>query len=105
MSRSRAKKCSVNGCRNNAHSRGYCGCHYGRIWRGRPVEGPAYQQAAPASFNLQSLERQLADAHRSHDLVVGLEGKMRWRRKIQELEQILGRDQQAKCSHSVAAGA
>jgi hypothetical protein len=102
MLKPQVKRCSVHGCPNNAHSRGYCGRHYGRIWRGRPVDGPAYQQSAPSSFNLQSLERQLADARRSHDLVVGLEGKMRWRHRIQELEQILGCDQQQ--SLSVAAG-
>jgi len=104
MLKPQVKKCSIHGCPNNAHSRGYCGRHYGRIWRGRSVDGPSYQREAPSSFNLQSLERQLADARRSHDLVVGVEGKMRWRRKIQELEQILGCDQQAARALSVAAG-
>ena len=48
----------------------------------------------PSSFNLQSIERQLSDARRNHDLVVGLEGKMRWRREIVELEGMLREAQQ-----------
>jgi len=104
MLKPQVKKCSIHGCPNNAHSRGYCGRHYGRIWRGKPVSGPCQQEAPSSNFNLQSLERQLADARRSHDLVVGLEGKMRWRRRIQELEQILSEKQQAPLILSVAAG-
>lgn len=90
MRKPRAVKCSVQGCQRDAHARGYCYCHYGRAWRGKSLDGPVCRQEAPSSFNVQSLERQLADARRNHDLVVGIEGKMRWRHTIQDLEQRLG---------------
>jgi hypothetical protein len=99
-------RCSIKGCPNDAHARGFCRCHYGRLWRGKPLCGAQARQEAPSSFNLQSLERQLADARRNHDLVIGLEGKMRWRHMIQELEQALSvaRISLAKQHISVAAG-
>jgi hypothetical protein len=104
MQRAHVRRCSVQGCRSNAHALGYCRCHYGRIWRGKPLCGPACKQDAPPSFNLQSLERQLADARRNHDLVVGIEGKMRWRHTIQNLEQVLNQNLNRNLHASVAAG-
>ncbi len=87
--RSQVRKCSVQGCPSEAHARGYCRRHYGRIWRGKPLCGPTGKQEAPSSFNLQSLERQLDEARRNHDLVVGFEGRVRWMRIIHDLEQSL----------------
>jgi hypothetical protein len=84
-------RCSQPGCPDPVHAKGLCRKHYGRQWRGRPLEegNDVRAKRAVAGFNLESIERQLSEARHNYNIVVGFEGRKRWREKISELEKVI----------------
>ncbi len=84
--------CRVPGCGNKSHAKGYCRKHYGQIWRrGKIVteEGAAEDlQDGPRdeTDRMRALERELRRAEMMYSHVVGFEGRLKWRREIDEVK-------------------
>lgn len=89
-------RCSVAGCTEPAHARGYCRKHYSRYWRKKPLVTPD-PLVAPTTANtehridVRALQRQLESSRHSYDLAVGLEARMRWGREVRKLQTTLNR--------------
>lgn len=88
--------CSIAGCTEPAHARGYCRKHYGRYWRKKPLVPPDPLATPPPAatdprIDVKALQRQLESSRHSYDLSVGLEARMRWGRKVRELQATLNR--------------
>jgi hypothetical protein len=61
------KHCSVSGCQNPHHARGYCKSHYGQLRRRGRIEEPAAGGEGPAvPFNK---ERRLAEIMKRHEIL------------------------------------
>jgi hypothetical protein len=86
------KVCSVEGCDNKAHARGYCRKHYGQIWRKGKITSDAEGGAAVSRKSrdelerLKALERELRRAENMYDMVVGFEGRLKWRRELEAVK-------------------
>jgi hypothetical protein len=90
---SRNTICRVPGCGNKSHAKGYCRKHYGQIWRrgkivteagadGDEIEtGPRDE-----TDRMRALERELRRAEMMYSHVVGFEGRLKWRREIDEVK-------------------
>ncbi|MCX7804654.1 MAG: hypothetical protein N3A38_05630 [Planctomycetota bacterium] len=104
---SRNLRCIVEGCGNPAHAKGYCRKHYGQIWRrGEIYRGPGTQSNMVESGirrddreRLRALERELKKAQHMYEVVVGFEGRLKWRREmeavlaeIRKIEEAAGRE-------------
>ena len=86
-------RCIVEQCPNNAHAKGYCRKHYGQIWRrGMIYESPRREsewaceelsRRDEREEKMASLERELRKAQQMYDVVVGFEGRMKWRKVIE----------------------
>ena len=86
-------RCIVENCPNNAHAKGYCRKHYGQIWRrGMIYESPRREsewaceelsRRDEREEKMASLERELRKAQQMYDVVVGFEGRMKWRKVIE----------------------
>lgn len=77
----------VEGCSAPIHAKGYCRRHYGQVWRRGEVAAPPVEQEAPRSVRadmerLRALERELKKAEHMYQVVVGYEGRVRWRREM-----------------------
>jgi len=97
-----AGKCMVEGCQAPVHARGYCRRHYGQIWRKGEVSLPPLESLGGSRSpradmeRLRALERELKKAERMYQVVVGCEGRVKWRREmdavrsaIQKLEKLV----------------
>ena len=86
------KICSVDECEVETHARGYCRKHYGQIWRkGRITDADAksahsQKYRGDARERLKSLVRELERAESMYDMVIGLEGRLKWHRKMEEVK-------------------
>ena len=85
--------CIVEGCPNPSHAKGYCRRHYGQIWRRGTIynDTPKDQTTAPESGmrrddRLKALERELKKAQQMYDVVVGFQGRIKWRREIEAVQ-------------------
>jgi hypothetical protein len=85
--------CIVEGCPNPAHAKGYCRRHYGQIWRRGMIynDTPREKTTAPESGmrrddRLKALERELKKAQQMYDVVVGFQGRIKWRREIEAVQ-------------------
>ena len=85
-------KCTVDGCEKDAHANGYCRKHYGELYRRgkiRPVEKKRQATEKLVSQNdgdrIRALERELERAETMYRNVVGVEGRLKWRREVEEL--------------------
>lgn len=85
--------CVVEGCPNPAHAKGYCRRHYGQIWRRGMIynDTPRERTTAPESGmrrddRLKALERELKKAQQMYDVVVGFQGRIKWRREIEAVQ-------------------
>lgn len=86
--------CVVTGCDNRAHAKGYCRKHYGQIWR----KGKIYSQdeKVPAieekvlprddTDRMRALERELRRAETMYQNVIGFEGRLKWRREMEDVK-------------------
>lgn len=85
--------CIVAGCPNESHAKGYCRRHYGQIWRRGMIynDAPKDQTSAPESGmrrddRLKALERELKKAQQMYDVVVGFQGRIKWRREMEAVQ-------------------
>jgi len=85
--------CIVEGCPNPSHAKGYCRRHYGQIWRRGMIynDTPKDQTTAPESGmrrddRLKALERELKKAQQMYEVVVGFQGRIKWRREIEAVQ-------------------
>ena len=88
----RSSRCIVEGCNNPAHAKGYCRKHYGQIWRRGEIYNDARVRANTMSDSglrrddrerLRALERELKKAQHMYEVVVGFEGRLKWRREME----------------------
>jgi len=84
-----AKRCMVEDCGEPVHAKGYCRRHYGQIWRkGKITDSHAYTTERPSRADaerLRALERELKKAEHMYSVVVGVEGRVRWRREVEQV--------------------
>jgi hypothetical protein len=87
--------CQVDDCQEPVHARGYCRKHYGRLWRrakqgngSAPGNGHHKTQAPKKdqTDRLRTLERELRRAEELYRAVVGLQGRMKWRREMEAVK-------------------
>jgi len=86
-------KCKVTGCENQAHARGYCRKHYRQVWlkgkiRSEEEERWAVEKSLPRneSDRLRAMERELRRAETMYRNVLGVEGRLRWRRELEAVK-------------------
>ncbi len=93
----RETKCKVVGCESHAHAKGYCNRHYGQIRRNGKIyvhtEGDAARKAGmqfarheEETYRMRALGRELQRAEMMYSNVVGLEGRLKWRREIEDVK-------------------
>jgi len=89
----RAACCIVEGCQSQSHAKGYCRRHYGQIWRRGTIynDSPKESTTAPESGmrrddRLRALERELKKAQQMYDVVVGYQGRIKWRREMEAVQ-------------------
>lgn len=111
MASMKPKICTVEGCENRAHARGYCRKHYGQIWRkGRitPEDEQDQQDQVPGSRHddsdrMRALERELRKAQSMYRQVVGFEGRLKWRKEMEavkrEIDRLSGETVEAGATH------
>lgn len=81
-------KCMVEGCGLPVHAKGYCRRHYGQIWRKGEISPTRIEKEqvcrSPRADmeRLRALERELKKAEHMYQVVVGYEGRVRWRREM-----------------------
>lgn len=86
-----AGRCMVEGCSEPIHAKGYCRRHYGQVWRKGAVSAvsrepdPGRSSRADAE-RLRALERELRKAEHMYQVVVGYEGRVKWRREMQAVK-------------------
>jgi len=90
-------QCIVPGCTNKAHAKGYCRKHYGQIWR----KGKIYSEtelpeedkhiSRDDTDRMRALERELKRAQMMYMNVIGFEGRLKWRREIDEVKKEMSR--------------
>ena len=87
--RNKSRKCTVNGCSNPIHAKGYCRKHYGQVWRKGEISKNSSWDGVREHYTrgddrerLRALERELKKAEDMYNRVVGFEGRTRWRREI-----------------------
>ena len=85
--------CIVEGCPNPSHAKGYCRRHYGQIWRRGMIynDTPRERTSGPESGmrrddRLRALERELKKAQQMYEVVVGFQGRIKWRREIEAVQ-------------------
>ena len=83
-------KCVVEGCDNPVHAKGYCRKHYGQLWR----KGRIYSDKDKHLDNtgdcdsdrIRALQRELKRAQTMYNNVIGFDGRIKWRREIDEVK-------------------
>lgn len=97
-------RCIVEGCPNPSHAKGYCRRHYGQIWRrGMIYDTSKRQRDEDESLlrrddleRLRALERELQKAQQMYEVVVGFEGRVKWRRQIVAVQEEIRRLNEAR---------
>ena len=86
-------QCIVEGCSSPAHAKGYCRRHYGQVWRRGTIfnDAPPEQTSAPESGmrrddRIKALERELRKAQQMYEVVVGFQGRIKWRREMEAVQ-------------------
>lgn len=87
-------RCIVEGCPNPSHAKGYCRRHYGQIWRRGMIYNDSPREKTDYDSNvrrddqerLRALERELKRAQQMYDVVVGFQGRIKWRREIEAVQ-------------------
>jgi len=102
--------CIVEGCPNPSHAKGYCRRHYGQIWRRGMIynDTPKEQTTAAESGvrrddRLKALERELKKAQQMYDVVVGFQGRIKWRREMEAVQYEIRKIMEADASASSAS--
>jgi len=86
-------RCIVEACPNPSHAKGYCRRHYGQIWRRGMIYNDSPREKADIEGvrrddqeRLRALERELKRAQQMYDVVVGFQGRIKWRREIEAVQ-------------------
>ncbi len=98
----RETKCKVDGCEIRAHAKGYCNRHYGQIRRNGKISadtegdtankaGMQFARRGDETDRMRALERELHRAEMMYNNVVGLEGRLKWRREIEDVKKEMAR--------------
>ncbi|HYF52014.1 MAG TPA: hypothetical protein VEJ63_21575 [Planctomycetota bacterium] len=102
--------CIVEGCPNPSHAKGYCRRHYGQIWRRGMIynDTPKDQTTAPESGmrrddRLKALERELKKAQQMYEVVVGFQGRIKWRREIEAVQHEIRKLTESEASENAEA--
>lgn len=92
------RRCAVPGCKSPVHARGYCRRHYSQLWRGRRSSSAddAKRTAKREHIHddperIRALERELKKAEHMYEVVVGFEGRVKWRREMEAVRTELRR--------------
>ena len=96
--------CIVEGCENPAHAKGYCRRHYGQIWRkGMIYDSPPKDRRDEEAHlrgdhheRLRALERELKKSLQMYEIVVGFQGRIKWRREIESVEEEIRKIREAQ---------
>jgi hypothetical protein len=89
--------CTVEGCPNPGHAKGYCRKHYGQVWRygrvglKRDREPVRERSGGEMGDEIRSVERELQVAQQMYEHVIGYQGRIRWAGKIREARAALER--------------
>jgi hypothetical protein len=101
--------CIVAGCPNESHAKGYCRRHYGQIWRRGMIynDAPKDQTSAPESGmrrddRLKALERELKKAQQMYEVVVGFQGRIKWRREMEAVQHEIRKITEAEAEMNAA---
>jgi hypothetical protein len=101
------KICIVEGCPNKNHSKGYCRKHYGQLWRRGKitvgVEPVVYHKISEAM--MCTLQNELESLNACYSNTVGFEGRIRWRRRINEVQTLLEKARAESNVHKIEAHA
>ena len=96
--------CIVEGCQSPSHAKGYCRRHYGQIWRRGTIynDTPKENTTAPESDmrrddRLRALERELKKAQQMYDVVVGYQGRIKWRREMESVQHEIRKIVEQEC--------
>ena len=80
------------------HARGYCRRHYSQLWRGRrsgssdeTKRSPHREHIHDDPERIRALERELKKAEHMYEVVVGFEGRVKWRREMEAVRDELRR--------------
>ena len=95
-------KCLIEDCYTNAFCRGYCRICYLRLYRKGLVHkkytkreqfAEAPREFAQGSVNerLRALEGELKKAEETYNNAVGFECRMKWRRKMEEIQHVINK--------------
>ena len=95
----RETMCVVAGCDHRAHAKGYCRKHYGQIWRRGKICQQKEEKALAAGIapmrddtdRMRALERELRRAETMYQNVIGFEGRLKWRREMEEVKKEMKR--------------
>ena len=88
-------RCIVEGCPNPSHAKGYCRRHYGQIWRRGMIYSDTPRELTQENEShlkrddqerLRSLERELKRAQQMYEVVVGFQGRIKWRRELDAVQ-------------------
>jgi len=89
----KSAQCIVEGCPSLSHAKGYCRRHYGQIWRRGMIynDTPREQTTPPESGmrrddRLKALERELRKAQQMYEVVIGFQGRIKWRREMEAVQ-------------------
>lgn len=106
----RPSRCVVESCPNPSHAKGYCRRHYGQIWRRGMIYDTTKRQKEEDEplgrrddvERLRALERELQKAQQMYEVVVGFEGRIKWRRQILAVQEEIHRlmETQAKAAEA-----
>lgn len=95
--------CSVDGCNNQVHAKGYCRKHYGQIWRKGKInqeredydEDDDTRESSRSSVEdtdrMRALEREYRKAKNMYRQVVGFEGRLKWRKEMEAVKKEIER--------------
>jgi hypothetical protein len=85
--------CIVEGCASASHAKGYCRRHYGQIWRRGTIYNETPKEHTTANESdmrrddrVRALERELRKAQQMYDVVVGYQGRIKWRREMEAVQ-------------------
>ena len=85
--------CGVAGCEYRSHARGYCRRHYSQIYRKGEIQPDKEEQEIGEKLfplnvgeRIRALERELRRAEMMYQNVIGVAGRLRWRRECDELK-------------------
>jgi len=91
-------KCCVDGCDERMHAKRYCRKHYSQIYRKGKIQPDKEEQEIDEKLftlnvgeRIRALERELRRAEMMYQNVIGVAGRLRWRRELDEVKKEMTR--------------